>query len=871
MPVTVAFLLASCTTTEKEVRLDGEWRLADGPSLTLPGTLDDAGIGDTCKLQAVMSRETLRHPSRRHSYVGPMTYEREVEIPRRLAGKPLQVIFERVIWKSSLAIDGIDTGQTQESLVAPHVFNLDKGLSAGRHTLQLTIDNSKQYDISFEEMCHAYTDETQIKWNGVLGEMKLRETPAISEVQIYPDAGCHSIVVVLDGSNVSQPIFAVDGRTAAATSIDERTYRIDLGTDARLWDEFDPTLHELTVECGDQSASRSFGLRTLSGEGGVLRVNGRRTFLRGALECCIFPLSGTPPATEEGWLKVFRTARDWGLNHLRFHSYCPPDAAFRVADKMGFYLQVELPVWSLNVGKDEAVCEFMRREFMRISRYYGNHPSLCLVSCGNELQPDFHFLNTLVRFMKGYDPRRLYTTATFTFEEGHGSAPEPEDQFFVTQWTASGWVRGQGVFDSEPPSFDKNYQTAIDRPRVPFISHEIGQYAVYPNLREIDKYTGVLDPLNLKAIRRDLNDKGMLAKADDFVHASGRLAVILYKEEIERALKTERQSGFQLLGLQDFPGQSTATVGLVDAFWDAKPFVSSEEFRQFCAPVVPLLSFPKAVYVRGEPFKADVLVANYGRDDLLGKDVNWQVSADDGSVLFRGSLHPSELGQGGVATAGSISFPTDTVAAPCRLTIGVEIDGTDWHNEWHVWLYPDQDQPACDNCLTTDNIDKAIEALSHGADVLLSPPLSAMTGLEGKFVPVFWSPVHFPEQAGTMGILCDSHHPAFASFPNEGHSDWQWWQLVKNAKVLDIGSLPQKMDPLIAVVDNFARNRRLALAVEARVGKGRLILTSMDLLGKQATLPEARSLLASLIRYLDSDRCTPSVALTEAELRSLVK
>lgn len=114
-------------------------------------------------------------------------------------------------------------------------------------------------------------------------------------------------------------------------------------------------------------------------------------FLRGTLECCIFPLTGYPPTTKEGWSKVFRSAKEWGLNHLRFHSWCPPKAAFEVADSLGFYLQVELPLWSLNVGENPAMNQFLYDEAKRILSEYGNHPSFCFLSLGNELQPDFVF------------------------------------------------------------------------------------------------------------------------------------------------------------------------------------------------------------------------------------------------------------------------------------------------------------------------------------------------------------------------------------------------------------------------------------------------------------------------------------------------
>ena len=567
-------------------------------------------------------------------------------------------------------------------------------------------------------------------------------------------------------------------------------------------------------------------MRKFSAEGNRLLINGHPTFLRGTLECCVFPLTGTPPMDERGWMKVFTTAREYGLNHLRFHSWCPPEAAFRVADKMGFYCQVELPNWSLTVNKDTATARFLYDEFDHIVRHYGNHPSLCIISCGNELQPDFNFLNKLTHYMKSRDSRHLYLTSTFTFEKGHGVRQEPEDDIFVTQWTDKGWVRGQGVFDEHVPDFKSDYRVAAQDITVPLISHEIGQYSVYPNIREIEKYTGVLDPLNFKAIRDDLKRKGLLHRADDYLQASGRFAAILYKEEIERALKTPQQSGFQLLDLHDFPGQGTALVGLLDAFWDSKGLIQPQRFREFCAPVVPLAQFEKAVWSAKERFTATIDVADYS-EAPKEREICWQLTDEAGDVYAEGS-------------GRQVDVALDRVEKAQRLELLVTIKDSPWRNRWNLWVYPEVEMPQDRHLFVTADISQALRALKKGEKVLFSPKTATVKGLEGKFLPVFWSPVHFPKQAGTLGLLCNPEHPALSDFPTDMHSDWQWWNLVKRSRVMVLDSLPP-MNPIVESVDNFVNNRRLALVFEAQVGKGRLIFSAIDLL-TDSQLPEIRQL-----------------------------
>ena len=559
----------------------------------------------------------------------------------------------------------------------------------------------------------------------------------------------------------------------------------------------------------------------------------------------------------EGWEKVFSTAREWGLNHLRFHSWCPPKAAFEVADSLGFYLQVELPLWSTNLCNDKRA-PYLYAEADRILEEYGNHPSFCLFSLGNELQYDFGFLGSLLNHVKEKDPRHLYTTTSFTFEKGHGDWPETNDDFFITQWTRKGWVRGQGVFNSEPPRFDKDYSASVEGMEVPLITHEIGQYAVYPDLKEIGKYTGVLDPLNFKGVKEDLRKKGLLDKADDYLMASGKLAALLYKEEIERAMKTPGISGFQLLDLHDFPGQGTALVGLLNAFWENKGVTEAAIFRQSCAPVTPLARFSKAVYTSGETFEAGIEVVNYSDKEIDNAVVGWKLADRDGKAVAEGEFATRPLPVGENSTTGSIRCPLDGITEAKELTLSATLKGTDYTNEWKIWVYPADLTVDKGDIIVTDRFAVAEKALQEGKKVLFNPPYESLKGLEGKFVPVFWSPVHFPKQAGTMGLLLDPAHPAFARFPTEGHTDWQWWRLATESKALCIDSLHAEVTPLVECVDNFANNRRLTNLFETNCLNGKLVVCSMDLLREQAGNPEKRQLLHSLVEYMKSDAFNPA-------------
>jgi hypothetical protein len=863
-------------------------------TITLPGTLDDAGIGKPSSPQIQLDKQTLLQLTRKHSYIGAVWYSREVIIPETWKDKNITLVLERVIWETQVWVDGKKAGMN-ESLVAAHEFDLTSLLTPGKHILTIRVDNHEKYDVSHStrNLAHAYTEGTQIIWNGVIGKIGLtaRERVFIDDVQVYPDYSTGKVKVVSRVINASgskadgELITSVDGlplsvkQSVSLTGGSKMvTSHYEMGKDFKSWDEFTPHLYTLvvTIETGkgkkkvQDKKSVTFGMRTVSRNKSILTINNRRAYLRGTLECAIFPLTGYPPMDEAGWKKIFEAARAYGLNHLRFHSWCPPEAAFQAADNMGFYLQVELPLWSLTAGQNERINSFLKDEAYRMIRAYGNHPSFCFWSMGNELQGDLEWVKGLLKELKQADNRHLYTTTTFTFEKGKGLWPEPVDDFYVTQYTRKGWVRGQGIFDTDPPAFNKDYSAAIDSMPVPIISHEIGQYSIYPDLREIEKYTGVLAPLNFKAVQQDLRQKNLLTSADDFMLASGKFAVELYKEEIERALKTPGFSGFQLLDLHDFPGQGTALVGILNAFWESKGLITPEAFRQFCSPVVPLIRYNKAVYSNNETFEATIEIANFGQVVLKNATPAWSITTSAGKVLASGTLSTKDLGIGNGIALGSLRFPLHSVSEASELTITVELQGTPYKNTWKIWVYPQQLPSSNGEVIVTQSMAEALAQLSKGKKVFLNPPLNVIQGIEGKFVPVFWSPVHFPNQPGSMGLLYSPGHLLLRNFPSAGYSDWQWWYLCKNSKPMVLDGLDQ-INPVVQVVDNFFKNRKMGNIIEARVGNGKLVLCSINLSGNLDHHPEARQLRYSILQYMNSPAFNPTATLTANDLGKLIK
>ena len=902
--------LISCSQSGNRIDLSGKWQVALDSldrgiaenwfvktfteKITLPGTLCDAGYGAPCRLKPAMENEIFLNLKRKYDYVGVAWYSRQVVIPADWHDKQVFLYLERVLWNSQVWIDGQKAEQENESLSTPHCFDLTRFLTPGKHQITIRIDNRKQHDISYfrqhdiipRYLGHAYTNDTQTMWNGVVGEIALHavEKANIKNIVLTPDVDASKLGVQLDLEGISESrqgklVFRVKEKNGAA--LPDREFDVIgnhcsfdyLMEEPKLWDEFNPHLYEVEVELKTDIATdrkqATFGMRKLGVEQSMLHINNRRIFLRGTLECCIFPLTGYPPTDKAAWQKLYGVARDYGLNHIRFHSWCPPKAAFEVADEMGIYLQVELPLWAHTVGQDKNTVDFLLDEADKIMKAYGNHPSFTFWCLGNELDGDFAVMDSIMMSVKTKDNRRLYTTTT-TYGRSRSAWSEPNDDFWVTHHTNKGVVRGQRIFDTEPVNFQHDYRASIDSITVPIISHEIGQFCVFPNLKEIKKYTGNLLPLNFMAVRNELEKKGRLSEADAYTEASGKLAAILYKEEIERALKTPGFSGFQLLDLHDFPGQATALVGLLDAFWESKGVITPEAFRSFCAPVVPLARFDKATYTNDETLTVSAEVANFSDGELTDAILAWKLTGSKGKIVAQGMLPQQNIVVGNALPLGEFSVALSDIRDAEKLTLSLSFPNTEYRNTWDIWVYPAILETVASDVVYTRDFEEARQALQEGKKVLLNPAKENIKGLDGRFVPVFWSPIYFPNQPGTMGILCDPSHPALKDFPTEMHTNWQWWDICKSGKTLVLDSLGT-IQPLVRMVDNFFKNRNLGLIFEVKVENGKLLVCSPDLHNNVENRPVARQLRYSLMRYMESDAFDPRQILKFEHIELLKK
>jgi len=931
----LALGLALRTSAAETQPLAGQWRFAldrkdSGISekwfsknltdkINLPGILESQGYGDEISvntpwvlslydhfwfLRADYAAYTnagnvkvpfLSQPERH--YVGAAWYQRDIEIPEVWDGKHITLFMERPHWKSTVWLDDREIG-SDISLCVPHEFDFGI-MSPGKHRLTVRVDN--RMILPYRLDAHSVSDSLDDAWNGIIGKIELRATPPVwvEDIQIFPDLETRTITVRAHVSNltgkaqkieltakVKSEASQVANDSFAGTNIsfeipnNGTNIQFTSGCLNMVWDEFWPRAQIFSLRSEGQEKSSYdysetiFGLRDLRTQGNQFILNGHPIYFRGTHFGGDFPLSGYPPTDVASWKKIFQTCKDYGLNHMRFHSWCPPEAAFKAADELGFYLQIECGMWN-EFSPGGAMEKQLYSETERIISKFGNHPSFMLLSASNEAHGNWKpVLSQWVKHFRAEDPRHLYTpdTGWSLIDSATESINGGADFLAVSRI-------GQNVLRGNRGWFGGDYGSSSAGVPVPIIGHEVGQWVAYPDFDVIKKFTGFMRPGNFEIFRDSAKAHGVLDQNKEFAWASGRFQLACYKEEIEANLRTPGMGGFQLLDLHDYTGQGTALVGLLDPLWNNKGYTTPEEFREFCGAVVPLALLKQRVFTTAETLEASVKVANFSPVAWTNAEASWEIRSAKNEVLARGNFSAITIPIRKNLTIGNISAGLSKLPAPAAYRLVVNLHPAPWtasaidrmfENHWNFWLYPAQILDLVPpNVLVTSSWADAERKLSSGGKVLFlphnadldwsSPPLSR--------TPVFWNALMGPTWTRMLGLWCDTNHPALAEFPTEANCDWQWTELLRNTRAVNLDHLPKNLRPIVSAIDDWNRNYKLGLIFEARVGNGKLLVCAADLNGNSS--PVVQQLRRSLLDYMAGGKFAPKAEISLAEFASL--
>lgn len=924
----------------KKYDLSGEWKFSlDRPELAdcirLPGTTAQAGKG------MPNSRRETGFLTERYPFEGTAYYEKTIRLDETDCGKAAVLFLERTrmteVW-----VNGVSAGRC-DSLTAPHTYDLTKLVKNRGLTLRIAVTNTGYPTPGG----HLTSPDTQTNWNGITGELFLAvyEEVSVRFVRAQADYRAKQVYLELEVENrgavckrklrvrpyersvegISQKEFSEETfllTLPSGTSRQEVVYRFR--EEAVCWSEYTPVVYRFVCSLSDsqETAVAETGLREFRAEGNYFYINGHRIMLRGKHDGMVFPLSGAAPTRVSEWMAVMRTAKAYGINHYRFHTCCPPDAAFEAADLLGIYMEPELPFWGTitepgEEGHNEAQQDYLIKEGFRMMRAFGNHPSFCMMSLGNELWGSHERITEILTGFRRADKRHLYTQGSNNFQFVPWVCPE--EDFFVGVRLAGAdgngantrLIRGSfaacdapmGHVQTMEPGTAHSYDTAVFppdgewKPAIPVVQHEIGQYGMYPDYREIEKYSGVLSPENLRIFRERLEEKGMGELAEQFFHASGMLAVQCYREELEAAHRSALLAGYQILDIQDFPGQGTALVGILNAFMESKGLISPEEWRSFCSDCVLLASFDKYCLTGGEDFSFTLLLSYFRfTETLAGKRICWRLyrlpasgeaGAENATLAEGAAVVPD--GAYGLIRVGKerVRLPVTNVPRRLSLELVLESGGRccEARKTYPLWLYPQnkdfvlregelRDASGRGRALVTKDYKAAEAYLKKGGRALYFPE-RCEGGIPGAYCTDFWNYPMFrkigedndkPVPTGTMGLLIRREHPALRAFPSEVYTTPQWYPIVENSDcaVLDGAGFAQAR-PIVQVIDNVERNHRLGILFETKTGSGTLLVCTSRLLEHQ-DIPQVRQYARSLCEYLVSEEEDGQVCVREDSL-----
>ena len=913
--------------TQSRIPLEGNWGLqldtagagiapdwltkSCTDSLFLPGTTD---MGKKGTYNTDMTLTTSL--SREYVFEGKALYTKQVDIPEEWDGTSVRLVMERTK-PTTIWIDGKEVGANNDISTAQQ-YDLSSYLFPGTHTVAILVDNGKQaVPEKVYGSSHAYSASTQTNWNGIIGDFYLESVPlcGIDDIQLYPDVAKKVVTARVTLRNPDKgagkgilSFYAEAWNTDKQHKTPVQTVEVDwtkpeqelelaLGDKALLWSEFTPSLYRFSVSLKtDQSVDTeqaTFGLRDFKTKGRQFTMNGKTTFLRGKHDACVFPLIAHTAMDVETWRHYFQVAKQYGINHYRFHSWCPPEACFEAADIEGIYLQPELPIWGNIDIDDTELCDYLLKEGRNLHRAYSNHASFVMFGLGNEMSGE-EGLAMLIQTFKKEDNRHIYSSGSNNYLGFKGKQAN-EDYFTTCRVGREGDKQFNtharayfsfadaydgGYLNHTYPNSEMDFSSANVLCDVPIISHETGQFQVYPNYEEIKKYTGVLKPRNFEIFKKRLEEAGMINLAYDFMMASGKWSALLYRADIEMNLRTPEWGGFQLLDLQDYPGQGSAYVGILDAFMESKGLIAPEEWRHFCSEVVPLFCTEKFCWTNDEALTGEVEIANYSESDLNSKQLSWTLTDSKQQVLDKGVL-PLQVKQGELAKVGTLKPAIASVRKAEKVTLALSIDGTPYRNDYSLWIYPAADKevaPSEDICVT-DDLDAHLKYLTEGGKVLWFPSKDKHKDqtVGGLFQTDYWNYRMFrticenldrPVSPGTLGILTDPGHPALADFPTEFHTNWQWFPIIKQSYPMILDRLSDDYRPIVQVIDNVERNHKLGLLFEFKVGNGKLLVCMSDLKAVQDK-PEARQFYRSILEYMESSAFAPSYSLSAKDLQDL--
>jgi hypothetical protein len=257
----------------------------------------------------------------------------------------------------------------------------------------------------------------------------------------------------------------------------------------------------------------------------------------------------------------------------------------------------------------------------------------------------------------------------------------------------------------------------------------------------------------------------------------------------------------------------------------------------------------------------------------------WEIRDQGNNIVYTGNLPGRVFPKSDLTNAGYFRYPVKDLKAAAKYKLVVSVKGTPVVNDWDFWVFPTKvEEVPTGSLVIAKKIDENVfNALKDGKTVVVfGNPDSTRGNFLMCFSGYYWSTFGLNGgESSAMSLLCNPSHPVFNFFPTDMQTNWQWWDILTRTHPMILDEyqaahpFPISYRPAIQLIDSWLINRKLAALIEGKVGKGKIIVTSMDLSGNLDSRPAARQMRYSLLKYATSATFNPTAVFTEDMIKDL--
>ncbi|UCH34240.1 MAG: hypothetical protein JSV65_17170 [Armatimonadota bacterium] len=834
------------------------------------------------------------------TYQGTAWYGSTFDVPEQWKGSRIWLNFGGVHPAAEVWLNGTRLGAHSGPFV-PFAFAVTKHVRSGaRNFLAVRVHEQNRW------MGFAY--DWAGHWSGLYRSVELTATGRswIERLWIHPDVDGERLRCRVEiGGAGRRALFLfvaagpLDGAPVAETTrrlTGPGPHRFSLPMpEPRLWSPDAPHLYRVDAAISDgreveDACSERVGFVKLAAEGKHFLINGDPYYMRGSGDFLAHPETGSPDTDRDRWRRKLATLREYGYNYVRCQSYVPAPEYFDAADEVGLLVQSEMGMLGAWAGMDPwhgyawptpkpAFRDALKWQWNRTVMRDVNHPSAAIYCMSNELGQGTSFPDTAWQCSR--DTKAIKPSACVIWTDG-------------------------GFNPSLPGDFVNAEANVDDKTTLPVIQHEFRWWSSYPDVRTKRKYRGAVRPYAIETAEEAARLHGIHHLLPEMAEVSHRLQYVEARGKMEAC----RRDHPRLAGICHFNAMDIgySPQGVLDEFYERK-LVSGETWRRTNGDTVIMMDrgFDDRVLAAREVLRCGLSVSDFSHPPLASPKLEWRILA--GKKQFASGLARYRHRPFCTCRAATIRVELPAVAEPVALTLRAALrDGRRvFHNEWSFWLFPKAEgalsgtsaavygsprhswlksvrsipriparrtgEGPLPRVVLAERLDvRLVDHCRGGGRVILAAPEHVLRPFPGKLgqdaAYFFLPPANYPPlEDGHSGTIIRDH-PVLGGLPHDGFADLQFFRLIRSAPPVDLECLGLgKSEPVIRALSTYFVGLPLAYLVEAAVGDGGVILCALDLDQK---LPEARYLLAAMVRHAASDALRPAAGLSDQALVRLV-